>query len=81
MTDNIKSEMQKITLTETSKAVGKKIVDLQIPATVNMLAIKRSDVYIAPNGSTKLHANDILYVLAEDKRALQSLGQSLDITL
>jgi cell volume regulation protein A len=78
LTDNIKSEMQKIILTENSKAVGKKVVDLQIPSTVNILAIKRSEVYIAPNGSTKLQANDILYVLAEDKRSLELLGQSLD---
>jgi cell volume regulation protein A len=78
LTDNIKSEMQKIILTENSKAVGRKVVDLQIPSTVNILAIKRSEVYIAPNGSTKLQANDILYVLAEDKRSLELLGQSLD---
>ena len=69
-TDKIKSEMLEITLTENSKAVGKRIVELMIPATVNILAIKRAHVYIAPNGSTKLQANDILYLLAEDKGSL-----------
>ena len=69
-TDKIKTEMLEITLTENSKAVGKRIVELMIPATVNILAIKRAHVYIAPNGSTKLQANDILYLLAEDKGSL-----------
>lgn len=80
-TDNIKSEMQELILNEGSKAVGKRIVELRMPATVNILAIKRSDVYIAPNGSTKLQANDILHVLAEDKRALEMLAERLDIKL
>jgi cell volume regulation protein A len=81
LNDNIKSEMQEIILSEGSKAVGKRIVELPIPVTVNILAIKRSDVFIAPNGSTKLMANDILHVLAEDKHALDLLGHALDIIL
>ena len=52
-----------------------------MPATINILAIKRGDVYIAPNGSTKLLANDILSVLAEDKGSLEQLAKSLDIQL
>ncbi len=66
-------------LAKDSKAVGKRIVDIAVPATVNILAIKRGDVFIAPNGSTKLQANDILCLLAENKMALQLPGQSSDI--
>lgn len=80
-TDKIKSEMQELILTKGALSVGKRIVDLKIPATVNILAIRRSDVYIAPNGSTRLQENDILHVLAEDKYALDSLGQALGIKL
>ena len=79
ITDKIKSEMREIQLPERSKAVFKKIVDLRIPATVNILSIKRGDVYIAPNGSTRLYAGDVLYVLAEDKTAVDALFKSLDI--
>ena len=80
LTDNIKSEMQEIILVDTSTAIGKRIVELKIPATVNILSIKRNDVFIAPNGSTKLMANDILFVLAEDKQALQQLATALDLS-
>ena len=80
-TDKIKSALQKVMLPESSGAIGKRIVDLMIPATVNILAIKRGDVYLAPNGSTKLQANDILYVLAEEKHSLDTLFQTLEIDI
>jgi cell volume regulation protein A len=76
-TDAIKSEMLKIILAEDSTAAGKRIVELSIPATVTILAIKRNNVFIAPNGSTKLLAGDILHVLAENKQSLSVLGEAL----
>ena len=78
LTDTIKSEMKEIVLTANSASVGKRIVELAIPPTINILAIKREDVFLSPNGSTKLLANDILYVLAEDENSLVSLKHSLD---
>lgn len=79
--DTIKGEMQEILLSASSNAVGKRIVELTIPATVNILAVKRGEVYIAPNGSTKLLAGDVLSVLAEDKKALEQLSGALDVSL
>jgi cell volume regulation protein A len=81
LNDNIKSEMQEIVLREGSKAVGKRIVELGIPITVNILVIKRGDVFITPNGSTKLMDNDILHVLVEDEDSLQLLVRSLDLEI
>jgi len=77
-TDKIKTEMHQITIGENSNAIGKRIVELAIPPTVNILAVKRSDVYIAPNGSTKLQKDDTLYVLAEDKKSCEVLGESIN---
>lgn len=79
--DNIKSEMQQIILPEDSPAIGKRIVELHIPPNVNIVAIRRSDVFIAPNGTTKLMAKDILHVLAEDFKSLEHLAQGLGIQL
>lgn len=78
-TDNIKGAMQKFALPESSRVIGHRIVDVQIPPTVNILAIKRGNVYIAPNGSTRLQANDLVYVLAEDNIALKELFDTLDM--
>jgi potassium/hydrogen antiporter len=80
LTDNIKAEMEELNITDNSTAAGKKIVNLPIPATVTILAVKRTDVYIAPNGSTRLMAHDILYVLAEDKESLKQLTTALNIS-
>ena len=78
-TDHIKSEMQEVFVAENSKAIGKRILDLTIPSTVNVIAIKRGDVYIVPNGSTMIQAEDILHVLAEDERSVELLGEALDV--
>ena len=79
--DNIKSEMQEIIVAEDSVAAGRRIVELQIPPTVNILAVKRGDKFIAPNGSTKLMPNDVLHVLAEDRQSIELLNHTLDIKL
>ena len=75
--DNIKTEMKEMRLTKNSGAAGKRIVELSVPPTVTILAVKRAGAYIAPNGSTKLLADDVLYVLAEDEASLQLTRQLL----
>jgi potassium/hydrogen antiporter len=77
--DHIKTEMHEIDLPKGSNAIGKRIVELGIPATVNILAIKRGDVYIAPNGSTKLMQHDVLHVLAENTQSLDQFRAALHI--
>ena len=42
-----------------------------MPATIDIPASERSNVHIALTGSTKLLANDILFVLAKDKPSLE----------
>jgi cell volume regulation protein A len=79
LSDNLKSEMQQLVIPENSKAIGKRIVELAFPATVNILAVKRGEMYIAPNGSTILQLNDVLSVLAEDKKSLALLLEALGI--
>ena len=49
-TDKIKKEMQEVLLSINSTAVGRRIVELGVPATVNILAVRRGEVYIAPTG-------------------------------
>jgi cell volume regulation protein A len=77
--DHIKSEMLEVLVTENSRAIGKRILELMIPSTVNIIAIKRGEVYIVPIGATRIQAEDILHVLAEDERSLELLGEALDV--
>ena len=75
--DKIQGELEKVAVPKGSRVVGKRIVELSLPATINIVAIKRSDVYIAPNGSTKLMANDVLHILAEEKGSLEEVDELL----
>jgi cell volume regulation protein A len=71
--------MQEVILQENATSVGRKIVDLGIPASTYIMLIKRDDVYISPKGSTVLQANDRLSLLAEDKQALEMVKTKLGI--
>jgi cell volume regulation protein A len=75
--DKIQGELEKVAVPRGSRVVGKRIVELSLPATINIVAIERSDVYIAPNGSTKLMANDVLHILAEEKGSLEEVDELL----
>lgn len=76
--DKEKNELDEIFLDKNSPAVGKQIVELAIPPTVNILTIKRKDAFITPTGSTTLLDSDILYVLAEDRQAVENLSNILN---
>ncbi|MBE7170271.1 MAG: potassium/proton antiporter [Williamsia sp.] len=71
-TERIKAGMHEIVLDKSSPAVEKSIVELGIPPTMNIIAIKRNTDYIAPKGSTKLMANDVLFILTEEKDQLNN---------
>jgi cell volume regulation protein A len=79
LTDKVRSEMQEFTLSDTSPAIGRKIVELHLPATVTIVVIRRGDAYILPNGSTKLQAGDYLYLVAEDKETVEELMKQLEM--
>lgn len=80
LTDKIKTAMEEIQIPDDAAVIGKRIVELGTPATVNILSIERAGVYIVPNGSTKLMGGDILHVLAEDENALELLSATLGIS-
>jgi len=80
LTDKIKTAMEEIRIPDDAPVIGKRIVELGTPATINILSIERAGVYIVPNGSTKLMGGDILHVLAEDESALELLSATLGLS-
>jgi potassium/hydrogen antiporter len=71
LTDQVRSDMYEIPLQEGSPVSGKRIVDLAIPPEIKILAIRRKDLYIEPNGLTRLTDGDVLFVLAQYKESLE----------
>lgn len=77
--EQVRSELKEIVIPPDSIAVGKQIVYLQIPLSVHILYIKREGQYIQPVGATRIQANDTLYVLADDQKALEQTYAALQI--
>lgn len=75
--DKIRSAMHEMVLTDNVAVTGKRIVELGIPSTINIMTIRRKGIYIMPVGSTRLLAGDTLYILAEDEGALRSFKSLL----
>ncbi|MEQ8582622.1 MAG: potassium/proton antiporter [Marinoscillum sp.] len=72
-----KTLMKEIVVKENSTAVGLKIVDLMFPKNAIIAMIEREGVYLTPNGSTELMANDKLVVLTDKKDVLNEVYTSL----
>ena len=70
-----KSNLTEIIIPEDCEINGKQIVELGFPATAEIAIIKRSNKYLTPTGSTKIEANDKLYIISEH---IDSLGKVYD---
>jgi len=65
--DESKSHLQEIEIPVNSIAIGKRIVDLKIPAGAIIAMITRNNNFITPKGDTIVEENDILLILTEDR--------------
>lgn len=72
-----KSAMKKITISSTSPAVNKRIIDLHFPRAAFVAMIKRNQKYIRPGGSTVLEANDVLVILLDSEDVFDDLKEML----
>jgi len=65
-TSAIDAELKDIPVPDNSKAVGRKISDLNIPDKCLIMLISRQGKFVIPSGLTVIEANDVLLVLAND---------------
>ncbi len=73
-----KSEFLELKLSDNSKALNKKILELKFPKTAIIALIKRDNKYIVPDGTTKLRTGDFLVILSEDKGSLEEASKCLE---
>ena len=78
--DRIKGEMKEAAVPEKAGVAGKRIVDLNIPYTVHIMAIRRGNHFVQPIGATRIMENDVLYLLADDEESLNLVLHSLNLT-
>lgn len=77
LTDTVSKELTEIQIIESSLAIGRKIVDLQIPKSVLIVMINRNNKYITPNGSTLIEDGDKLLIMAEDSTGIEKISALL----
>jgi cell volume regulation protein A len=70
-TDDMKSSMMQITVTDTMLQEGHKLLNLPLHDKALVVMVKRDDNYFIPKGNTELKANDKLLLICEDDKVLQ----------
>jgi potassium/hydrogen antiporter len=65
--DNLRSNLIEVPVTENSLAVGKSLVELNLPKNVLVVLIQRGGDVIVPRGGTHINDQDTLLVLSEFK--------------
>jgi cell volume regulation protein A len=66
--EKLNADLLEIVLAEGSSAVGRRLAELSLPDGVTVSAMARAGRMVAPRGSTRLQAGDILFVLAEKEK-------------
>jgi potassium/hydrogen antiporter len=79
MKDNIHGELIELDLPANAQAVGKRILELQLPQSALIVLIHRDDQYLSPNGDTVLEAGDHLLIMADNKDAGKQVYESFGI--
>ncbi len=64
-------ELIEVDLPEDSPIVGKQILELNLPKSVLIVLIHRSNKYISPTGDTVMKPNDHLLIMVEGKEAAE----------
>lgn len=57
--------------------IGKTIVDLGLPNSIIIALIERNNKFIISEGATTIHANDKLYIMADDEISMGKLYKCL----
>ncbi|MFD2999703.1 potassium/proton antiporter [Pontibacter toksunensis] len=73
------SSLVELLLPGSSPAVGKPLVDLQLPKTSLIVLIDRGGKFVTPNGATELAAGDKLMVMVDQDEALHEVNQALGL--
>jgi cell volume regulation protein A len=77
--DDFNSELIDVDLPSSSPAIGKAIVELQLPKAALIVLIHRQGKYLTPKGDTILENGDHLLLMADNKLTVEKIYKSLEI--
>jgi len=64
---NIRNQLLEVTLPEGALAVGKTLLDLELPEDVLVVLVRRGSRFLVPKGATQVMAFDALLVVTESR--------------
>ncbi|NEM98681.1 potassium/proton antiporter [Pontibacter burrus] len=77
--DEIKSVMTELSITDHALRSGNKLMDLPLPEKTLAVMVKREGKYFVPSGKTELTLNDKLLIITDDHDALMETMKNLGL--
>jgi len=77
--EEIKSAMTEIEITEETLKYGKNLIEMPLPDKTLVVMVKRDEQYFVPTGQTPLFVGDKLLVISDDEDALRDTYTSMGI--
>jgi cell volume regulation protein A len=78
--EEIKSAMTEILITEDTIKHGKNLMEMPLPNNTLAVMVKRGESYFIPTGQTKLCVGDKLLVISDDEQALKETYRTMGIS-
>jgi len=78
LSEDVKSELLELEITNHASAAGKRIVEIGLPKSALIVLISRDKQYLTPRGDTVIEAGDKLMVMTDDKQDIKALKACLE---
>ncbi len=79
LSDDFKSELIELDISESSPSKGKAVVELGLPKTALIVMIYRQGKYLTASGDTVIEAGDHLLIMADTKETVTKVHESFGI--
>lgn len=77
--EEIKSAMSEVIVTEESLRFGDRMMDIPLPDKTLVVMVKRGDSYFIPRGNTKIQTGDRMLIISDDEKALKQTYEDLGV--
>jgi len=77
--EDIKSAMSEVIVTEESLRFGNRMMDIPLPDKTLVVMVKRGESFFIPRGGTEIHIGDRMLIISDDEKALKQTYEELGI--
>ncbi|HOZ19002.1 MAG: K(+)/H(+) antiporter NhaP [Bacteroidetes bacterium ADurb.Bin139] len=77
--EDIKSAMSEVIVTEESLRFGNRMTEIPLPDKTLVVMVKRGDSFFIPRGGTEIHVGDKLLIISDDEKALRETYENLGL--